>query len=139
MDKNGFVFCQAPLIEEREISAVLEAAKAGKEDEPIEPIELDLFRVVVHNLGGLAGWKSVFDAVAEEWPANKIQSILKAYQYDFDNPRESIIYLDGARYILAPSPRPGIPRMMLEVNGQLPKNKEEIEELRLKHMATIGI
>lgn len=134
LDKNGFTFCQAPLIEEKEIKEAIEKA-TQKEQEAVEPNELDIFRVVLHNLGGNAGWNTIFDAIGGEWPANKIKTILKQYQYDPESPENSVIELDGSRYILAPSPRPGVPRMLIPVNGHLPKTAAEIEDMRLGYMA----
>jgi hypothetical protein len=138
-NKKGYQTLQGPMITEKEVNEAIERIMSGEKPEDAPFDELDLFRVAVNNLGGLAGWRELYDSVDGAMGQRKIQSVLKAYEYDFSDPAGSVIDLDGDRYILAPSVLTSTgksPRRLLSVNGRLPETDDDLQDLIMSQVAS---
>lgn len=138
-NKKGYQTLQGPMITEKEVNEAIERIMSGEKAEDTPFDELDLFRVAIHNLGGLASWRELYDSTNGAMGQRKIQSVLKAYEYDFNDPAGSVIDLDGDTYILAPSAMTTngrTPRRLISVNGMLPETDEELEDLLMSQVAS---
>lgn len=76
-------------------------------------------------LNGRFAIRDIYDYGAGTWSHNKITETAKAWEYDFET-EEPVIELDGGRYILAPPLTVKSPRILVAVNGNMPKSLNEV-------------
>ncbi|MCP4428895.1 MAG: hypothetical protein GY803_30800 [Chloroflexi bacterium] len=121
---------QAPIATDEEVNEVIQTAITGRgkpDDSPFD--EIDLFRVAIHNLGGLASWRELYDSTNGAMGQKKIKAVLKKYSFDQDDPAGSVFEFDGVRYLLS-NPRVtsdgNKPRRLVEAGDSLPQTDDEL-------------
>lgn len=129
---------QAPIASQEDIEQVIAAAIGEQPDKKGAGLdEIGLFRLVHYNYGGAARAREIWqDGAREHISLNRIGAILKAYEYDPEDPEGSVIEFDGHRFLLAPSRKTHAgtrPRMLVPINGKYPATVQE-----LHHWAETG-
>jgi len=128
---SEMVILQAPIATDEEIAEAIQATATTATNQP-GLSEMNLFKVSLYNLRGLASWRELWDATDKVWSANKIRKTLQDYTYDWER-ATPIIDIDGQQFILAPGYMSGkgpIPRRLIAVNGHVP-TREEIKAMPL--------
>jgi hypothetical protein len=122
---------QAPIATDDEIDKVI-AVASGDDKPPKESFsEIELFKVALYNYEGYARAVELWEECKDYMSKNKIAAILKAYEFDFDDPAGSVIEIDGGRYILSHTKRTKAgtrPRKLVAINGRYPDNVNELHQ-----------
>lgn len=132
------VYLQAPIATDDEIEAVIQEAITGKKT-TLETFTVnDLFMICIHNLGGLASWRELYDACDGAMSQKKIKTLLKQHEFDFDSPQESIIELESKQYILSRSTKTAQgtqSRYLIPTNEKLPRDEDELIAMVETHLS----
>ncbi len=132
LDGSEYIFCQAPFASSDEVEQVLELARNGGQDDSGEFTADDLFKLILYNLGGVAGWNDVWEACQGVMGQTRIKKVLKQNEFNLNNP--TVIEIDGGKYILVPSVFTGkgrTARRLVQVNGVLPETAADLEKLAI--------